>query len=812
MKAKDLIKIYVTRNSEVIDISDGTINLEFQYGNDFFEGIWQRPDSGQLILTTRNQSLDPHINELIRFNSKITITKDDWLIGTFYITEINVDYSPTGGNSIITINGTDLFGLLARHSWTESFEDWCRDNYPLGALTLTQLGEALFPGVGQYFVDTDKIEIPNMNIITAEHLESLDGQLTNYNNISSVAIKAGENALDTVLKLSQSNLSTMLLYQGTGIVDYPYEKYTPDTYLEYPPIEDQYNYISPENSFTSDGTGYSYKSIIINDGFSRTANQVIIKNLDRVYGAGTTFTESNDNFGPYTVEQSVNEWGSGSVEFDTFVTGDDNVANTFATIARDILETSISPKISVSEITYDAIKHHVQNYETLFPGKTIRIIHDINDDVVIDKYFNIIGIKHVINRDDHYITLVLKDSINELRSQKTFSNPEIVINGTYNSEYEMQSGDTNYMWSASIDNFPSEEIASVQWSFYGTPEIGTGGNTYINSVYHSTSLTPTWNYDIPNTYGLDDDWEAGPGIKKIVLLITTLDGWQVGSTIDILVDAAVPHADFTFSTNTNNGVTTFTDLSYDAQYWTWNFGDGSATSSLQNPTHSYIIGGTYTITLTVSNGVVTDTYSSPITIVAQKIPVRYVKFKCSGVSTQTTPGNYTAAPLTSWSNVKVWGTVYPNVTQELAFNKPATKIETSGYIHNFLTSGPGTTSPSGFKYWDTTADPYRVTDQYNSTRIGFFPVYSSGSTIRTFNMAVVIDLQTTNLFLSNMQIVSGENVTQGFLPNIVEVSADGTNWYEIGYIQANFNPTTPFGTNRTWNLIPTVTMPPLYYS
>jgi hypothetical protein len=48
------------------------------------------------------------------------------------------------------------------------------------------------------------------------------------------------------------------------------------------------------------------------------------------------------------------------------------------------------------------------------------------------------------------------------------------------------------------------------------------------------------------------------------------------------------------------------------------------------------------------------------------------------------------------------------------------------------------------------------------------------------------------------------------LPNIVEVSADGTNWYEIGYIQANFNPTS--GGYRTWNLTPTVTMPPLYYS
>ena len=296
------------------------------------------------------------------------------------------------------------------------------------------------------------------------------------------------------------------------------------------------------------------------------------------------------------------------------------------------------------------------------------------------------------------------------------------------------------------------------------------------------------------------------------MLITTLDGWQVGSEIDILVDAALPHADFTFSTNTNNGITTFTDLSYDAQYWTWNFGDGSATSSLQNPTHLYTSGGTYTITLTVSNGVATDTYTSDITIVAQKIPVRYVKFKCSGVSTQTTPGNYTAAPLISWGNVKVFGTVYPNGTQDYAFNKPATKIETTGYIHNFLISGPGTTSPSGFKYWDTTANPYRVTDQLTSTKIGFNPVYSSGSTIRTFNMGVIIDLQTPNLFLTNMQILSDNNSSAGFLPNIVEVSADGTNWFEIGYIQGTFNPNSPFGTVRTFNLTPTVPMPPMYYS
>ena len=51
--------------------------------------------------------------------------------------------------------------------------------------------------------------------------------------------------------------------------------------------------------------------------------------------------------------------------------------------------------------------------------------------------------------------------------------------------------------------------------------------------------------------------------------------------------------------------------------WTWDFGDASPTSALQNPTHVYAAAGTYNVTLTVRNnkGCISNPFaSSPITI------------------------------------------------------------------------------------------------------------------------------------------------------------------------------------------------------
>jgi gliding motility-associated-like protein len=68
----------------------------------------------------------------------------------------------------------------------------------------------------------------------------------------------------------------------------------------------------------------------------------------------------------------------------------------------------------------------------------------------------------------------------------------------------------------------------------------------------------------------------------------------------------LPTPDFSVTTpSCETKVLTFTDLSNPnvgtTTGWTWNFGDLSPTSSLQNPTHTYAAAGTYAVTLSVTN-------------------------------------------------------------------------------------------------------------------------------------------------------------------------------------------------------------------
>ncbi|WBM74496.1 T9SS-dependent M36 family metallopeptidase [Saprospira grandis] len=81
------------------------------------------------------------------------------------------------------------------------------------------------------------------------------------------------------------------------------------------------------------------------------------------------------------------------------------------------------------------------------------------------------------------------------------------------------------------------------------------------------------------------------------------------------------------SVNVNNGAVfsytasdldlSFTDQSANASSWAWDFGDGNS-STLQNPTHSYNLPGTYTITLSV-NGNSSCVYNETITVAASSV-------------------------------------------------------------------------------------------------------------------------------------------------------------------------------------------------
>lgn len=97
-----------------------------------------------------------------------------------------------------------------------------------------------------------------------------------------------------------------------------------------------------------------------------------------------------------------------------------------------------------------------------------------------------------------------------------------------------------------------------------------------------------------------------------------------------------PTAAFSFTTN---GLTAnFSDASTDPDgtvvAWSWNFGDGS-TSTQQNPSHTYTAGGTYNVTLTVTDddGAVGNT-AQPVTVTAPsgEISLSVSGYKSRGVA------------------------------------------------------------------------------------------------------------------------------------------------------------------------------------
>src|SRR5947207_1308937 len=145
----------------------------------------------------------------------------------------------------------------------------------------------------------------------------------------------------------------------------------------------------------------------------------------------------------------------------------------------------------------------------------------------------------------------------------------------------------------------------MQFSLNGTAQNGTdyqqvGTSVTIAAGESSSTIT---------IRPIDDTQVEGD--ETVMLSLSPDAAYSVGSPNSATVTIhdndqppPPPTADFTASPLLGIVplVVTFTDRSTGGPVsWDWNFGDGSPRSSAQNPTHIYIVPGTYTVTLTVRN-------------------------------------------------------------------------------------------------------------------------------------------------------------------------------------------------------------------
>jgi PKD repeat protein len=129
----------------------------------------------------------------------------------------------------------------------------------------------------------------------------------------------------------------------------------------------------------------------------------------------------------------------------------------------------------------------------------------------------------------------------------------------------------------------------TSWSWdFGDPGSGSANTSSLQNPSHTYNSDGTFTVKLTATNGLGSDTKTQTGFVTV---------------------ATPPTANFTGTPTSGSSPlnVAFTDTSTgNPTSWSWNFGDpgsgGLNTSTLQNPSHTYNSDGTYTVTLTATNG------------------------------------------------------------------------------------------------------------------------------------------------------------------------------------------------------------------
>lgn len=155
----------------------------------------------------------------------------------------------------------------------------------------------------------------------------------------------------------------------------------------------------------------------------------------------------------------------------------------------------------------------------------------------------------------------------------------------------------------------------------------TFNNTSTGAAAGNATTTYDWylnGIQFDNTTGLtnpgNDNISAIGTYTYMMVATNTVSGCSDSATVIVRI-VPVPTPSFTFNNNnacpgtTINFTNTSTNNVAGLTTYSWNFGDGTPTSSATNPSHVYAAGGSYNVVLTMTNGAgCSATFNQTVTV------------------------------------------------------------------------------------------------------------------------------------------------------------------------------------------------------
>jgi gliding motility-associated-like protein len=216
---------------------------------------------------------------------------------------------------------------------------------------------------------------------------------------------------------------------------------------------------------------------------------------------------------------------------------------------------------------------------------------------------------------------------------------------------------------------------------------GTAQFTDLSTIANSTINQWSWDFGDGSPLGTiqnpTHNYTTG-GPFNVTLVVTTTDGCTDTKVQTLSTIYAEPQAAFGFPAEVCLGnPASFTDQSTAAGSsvtgWSWNFGDGSPLSTLQNPTHTYAAAGTYTVTLNVTTAAGCQTVNNVATHTVVVNPLPTISFTNS-------------SPVCENSNILFTSTSTANAGVFTTYSWTVNSSPTGGNSPtlNYIPTAPGT--------------------------------------------------------------------------------------------------------------------------